>query len=328
MKRFTKILLIVSGSLIALGLVFYGISFALTGGKIGFVKLDDGWHYAFGEDISAEYFEVEEFTSVNIDAKYRNIRFIPSDEFGIKANQTGLERSVTDGTLTLKSDYKSSNTKEVVNFSPSLNFGYGIYNYDNNRLDIYYPSGTELKNIAINSVSGSVELDSLTADTVKCITRNSAISIEHSNINSLTLDNEVNALSIEDSTVKDGKINSLNGAIDIDSSTFTNSLDAHNENAIISISNAQINNFTSSNINGMIQLDGNVTGNSSLKTKNSMIEISLEGRREDYNLIINSHNGVFTVDGDPFSSGNYSSTSAPHTLTLETENAMGSLDFD
>ena len=113
MKRFTKILLIVSGSLIALGLVFYGISFALTGGKIGFVKLDDGWHYAFGEDISAEYFEVEEFTSVNIDAKYRNIRFIPSDEFGIKANQTGLERSVTDGTLRLKVTIKAQTPRRL-----------------------------------------------------------------------------------------------------------------------------------------------------------------------------------------------------------------------
>lgn len=158
MKTWMKILLIICGIALAVGLVLAGIGIATRGFKPYSVGWENG-RLVVSEDTNLvfelEKTEIDDFTHIDVDVSLADVILVESDCFAIEYSVYGREPSyeVTDGTLHFTDSDK--------NLSFSLVNGFGVAE---TFVKIYFPADTEFESIIIENACGDVNLDNIKAD--------------------------------------------------------------------------------------------------------------------------------------------------------------------
>lgn len=169
-----------------------------------------------------------------------------------------------------------------------FNFDFS-FDFRPNVMTIYVPDYSDFKNITINSSNSAIRFEqAVNVDYVNIDTSNGAIYIEK-----MTCNKRLN-------------VKTSNGAIDCEG-TF-------NGGATLKTSN------------GAIDIAGKYAEGVEAKTSNGRISASIEGRRKDYNLNLDTSNGTMRIDGNKVGDDYRESNKSNYEIYLKSSN--GSIDVD
>lgn len=173
-----KKLAIAAAAMVAIGLILAGAGYAAGGNRpinidgTG-IHIGEGWRNGSGKGNASarsgkqETFEekLDQFSSIKTDMNLYPVELIAGDQYAIEGvYDTGLgkpEYTVKDGTLIIEA---RNDTIFNVGMKRGINFEVGN---DKLGVKVYYPKGTELKNVSIKASAAELSFQGITADSAE-----------------------------------------------------------------------------------------------------------------------------------------------------------------
>lgn len=315
MKKQTKIILLTSAALIVIGSIMAGLAWFFTGGKLGVYKNSTGWHKAHDISMVNQEETLEPFENITLNLNSMPVYFVASDSFKITLqypnNQT-VNYTNQDNTLTV-----TSNESEVQD--SYLDFFSFNATQKQTFVNIYYPKGTNFKNIDMqlqygafnaqalkgeniaitqgygdilinnveanelktNATHGYISLNQVTSNALTCKAGYGSVQIENAQINQqLTASSNNGSIELDNIKSDVASLNSVYGSIEVESSVF-NTLELNNKN-------------------GGIYLEGTVEQSCQFKNTYGQTTLNLKGIPDDYNIDLTARFGDINIDGQTY----------------------------
>ena len=160
----------IAGSMIVIGIVLAIIGYA-SGGKLSLSINNSGIHVPNEQSFVTNSYELDAFTSVNINIEHGDVEILPSDSYSIEISTfdtTDIMHEVKSGTLTV--DAKNSKDN-------GINIGFS--SFETPTVKIYVPKDKKLSNIVLDSSFGDVNFENLNYQQLKLIVRHGDLSMEN-----------------------------------------------------------------------------------------------------------------------------------------------------
>ncbi len=210
MKK-NKIIVIVSCTMMVIGLFIYGMGYAMGGRVVGLsfnnhgINLNVSNHQL--EIISTEQKEdtLDSFTNIDIAIDYSDITIVPSDHFGISYTtntyNTGNKNPILDYEVKNNTLYLTTSQYSKVNITV---FGTSMMKHIDHIITIYVPEDTELDSLKANIDSGAITCNNFSAKNVDIKAKYGTLDLESMDIVTANL-----KLPSESGNIKDCSFESL-----------------------------------------------------------------------------------------------------------------------
>lgn len=281
MKRITKMAFQMAIILIPLGILLVIVG-ALTGANKN-IHIGKNGKLLMNQDQTFHY-EDDKITGIDsIKVKISNAKIIINqsndDDFGVIVNLYSVSE---DPTISTDNGILSVEKNEDFGIN-IMNWNFGaIFNGDSDEVIISIPKGIALDNISLNTNNGRIEINYITADTLKADTSNGAIELKNCSVN------------------KDTSLTTNNGQISI-SGLFNDTIYAKTSN-------------------GKIIGDGTFEGKTTFKTSNGAISFKNNLQRSECNIYADTSNGSIKVNNSKVGDEYQENNGADNTLDLSTSN--------
>ena len=160
----------IAGSMIVIGIVLAIIGYA-SGGKWFFTINNNGFQVPKEQSFVTNLYELDPFTSINIDIEHGDVEILPSDSYSIEVSSfesADVTHEVKSGTLTVDAKKSKDN---------GITIGFG--SFETPTIKIYVPKDAKLSNIALDSSFGDVNLEHLNFQKLNLIVKHGDLSMEN-----------------------------------------------------------------------------------------------------------------------------------------------------
>lgn len=345
MNNTLKGVAIAAAAMIGLGIIFTGIGF-MTGGNQAVYLDQDGFHTGkskSGGNLESFMQNTESFRSIDVDLDYYDVDLIEGDKFYVEGKFFSKEGKpdikVENGVLTARS-------KNLGGIKINIDMPGLITDSNKPVLKIYYPKGTEFKDIAIKCDMSDLSYEDLKADTILFSldsgkldaegirAKDIMISMDSGNCtirdaaaeNKLDVANDMGKITLEGIKAKTLKATANSGDI-----TLT---DVKADNAELNLDMGKLSGkgldtkgITAAADSGDINLQGTLTGVTDITCDMGSVTVSPGGSKEQFNYELNADMGSVSVSGVK-ASGSVSAISGDAKNTLKISADMGSINVN
>ena len=310
MKIQFKTIFRISAAAMALGLIFLcigffsGAKYAVSAGRSGVHILDTTPHVLTN-------LTLDSFESIDVNAGQANVEFIQSDHYGVNMryydDKNPPAYSIDNSTLKIEDAQKSQSTW----------FHFDLYPFQNeDTIQIYLPKSTPLKNVKVQSDSGRVQMDGLTAEKAdlrldfgslelrnadfgdtSIILQNGGSTIQNVKVKNFAFSNDFGKSSFENikaDSIASSTIKADNGEISITNFTSTGPLALEDQFGDVHVDGMQVGSFKSTMQNGKFGMTHSQIND--LSVQNSFGEINLSDLTSN-GLNLKNQNGSISLDG-------------------------------
>ncbi|MFJ7952470.1 DUF4097 family beta strand repeat-containing protein [Lysinibacillus sp. NPDC096418] len=159
----------IAGSMIVIGIILAIIGY-VSGGKWSIAVNNTGIYVPNEQSLVTNSYELDAFTSINIDNEHVDVEILPSDSYSIEVSSfetTDVSYEVKGRTLTVATKYTKNNAILL-----------GFTSFKTPSIKIYVPKDTKLSNIALDSSFGDVNLEHLNFQQLNLIVRHGDLSMK------------------------------------------------------------------------------------------------------------------------------------------------------
>ena len=320
MKKFILIVVIINASLLLLGGVLLGLGI-LLGGKTSFsFNLNDK---EFIEPVYVDNsFDLDDFSSMNIDIKRAKLYIEESDKCGIEYHL--LEDLVPEINVENEklSVVQKDNNFIPVNILTIQEEQYiKIYATKDQIADIQSSSGgVEIKNVNIDGIitsqSGSLSIEGSEGDSLDIKVSSGRTTIDNVKYNSLKSDQSSGKFIIKDAEVATLNVRSLSGGIDmenvtaesIEGNSTSGGVDFTNVNAkkanldvtsgSFNMDGCEIDDLIAESTSGGVKAEDSKIKNADLDVSSGVVNLNLTGDVNDYDFDLNVSSGSVRVNDE------------------------------
>jgi hypothetical protein len=317
MNKRVKVLVVVATAMIAAGVIFSAVGFALGGFRS--VHFGSGGFYV-EEGAPAPWDEREslserpgDFSGINIDLGAHELSLREGEIYGVKARglraRDALEIRVDDGVLTLRdNDARAEQRGVFVSLFPSpfLIFGGGDTG-DGATIEITYPAGARFDDVSIAADAGDVEIADLDAHSLSVFCSVGSLKIEESAADELHVNLDVGSCEIKDMRAGEA-------VAELDVGSFSaRGFDCDSLRGSFRVGGADVDGRL-----GDVDISADISG----------VSLHTDLPKSEYRVNLDVSLGKATIDGDSFSGGNFSygAGSAPYSIRIRA--SMGSVEVD
>ena len=274
MNKALKIVSIVGGGLVAVGLALSLIGIMAGGGPQSFesrngIFSNDPW-WLFGNYSSVKQAEqtLEPFTRLSVKGEALELDVVPSDtqEWKARIEHTGNITPPTlvlkDGELQVRSNFNwkhfRGRTRCKVQIFVPRDSVFEEMDFDMDAVDVKLKDFT-VENLLINADAANIWIEGIEAQTTRCELDAAAIKLRDSSLGDVQL-----SIDAGDMDAKYVSTRSLHGNVDM----------------------------------GNINWEGSFSGETALQVSMGNVRLTVDGKRADYALSLQSRMGTIRVDGD------------------------------
>lgn len=340
MKKFILIVVIINASLLLLGGVLLGLGI-LLGGKTSFsFNLNDK---EFIEPVYVDNsFNLDDFSSMNIDIKKAKLYIEESDKCGIEYHlleDLVPEINVENGKLSV---VQKDNNFIPVNILTIQEEQYiKIYATKDQIVDIQSSSGgVEIKNVNIDgkitSQSGSLSIEGSEGDSLDIKVSSGRTTIDNVKYNSLKSDQSSGKFIIKDAEVATLNVRSLSGGIDmenvtaesIEGNSTSGGVDFTNVNAkkanldvtsgSFNMDGCEIDDLIAESTSGGVKAEDTRIDNANLDVSSGGVNLNLSGDVNDYDFDLSVTSGSIRINDEKKDGDYILSTGKDKKIKVET----------
>jgi len=310
---------------ILVGAILFGIAWHL-GARGGRLSIDDkGLHMEYidlnhssNAKIVVNEKNLNEFNSVKIKASSEDVRFIPSDYYGLeicttKNTDDKPKWGIENGQLNVE----TARDKGAIHF---FDFNFMNFNYNENYIKIYYPKDASFKDIVVNLSSGDINLSKIKSEKLEIEVASGNINADIDKCNVLTVSASSGDIKLSGTSVEKLNMNTTSGNIiseiddcaNIVASASSGDISIKNKRQLPASLNAKA---TSGSVNvsgevwnspkiesssGDITISGDLKGNSNLEATSGDVKIHLSGTISEYTYDLSASSGTIVLDREKF----------------------------
>lgn len=336
MNKSVKILAIVAGGMVAIGLILAGIGYLAGGnqtihiGKNGFTL---GNKNRTSENVEIYSLDLEAFKSIDVDLGIYDVDLIPGDKYYVECNyDSGCE----------KPSIKMENEKLVIRDDKQYNFSVNLDFFDINingvddgmNVKIYYPENTKFEDVKISCNTSDLSFENINADEIDFdldfgdmdITNITANKVDiHMNsgdciiskikAENFNLKNNFGRIVLEEAELKVLKAGANSGDISV-----TNTIA---DNAVFKLDFGRLNtnNFKTNGLeidssSGDVELNGTFLGDTDVQCNSGAVTLDTDVARDQYTYELNVDMGTVYISDDKMSSSSVAGFGATNNLKI------------
>lgn len=287
-------------------LTFIGDSFINTNG----LQIEYSTNQKSSSKIFINEQNLEKFQSIELVTSAENIKFIPSDHYGLEIytfnNIDEPIWSITNQQLKIKIDNTQKNN--FWNFLKHWNV-----NNQDGYIHVYYPENAIFENISIDTSSGGVNSSNVNANKLKINSTSGSINLNTDNCNTM------------EASTTSGNVN-----IEYKSNIIPTTINIESTSGDIEINGNYLENIKSKTISGNIKLSGKLSQNSNFESVSGDIKICCRDDVSNYSYNIANISGDIKVDGKKFNKSvkSINSNNIRNLITAKTVSGDIIVDFD
>jgi len=310
MSKLVRNLLLLVAALVIVGGIIGGIGLALGGMKP--ISLTKDGLVILSTD-SADSVEINEsytkLTEVHVNLKLGELKLVEGDSFSLRGRYNSAVQSfeITErnGVLTIVETSRRSGFFDW-GFDLGLDLGSGLWSSD--ALTLTYPKGTTFTNVDVTLDLGSLNVQTLRADSMSV-----RLSMGDFTGNKITVDSIDANMELGNCVVSD--------------LTVTKQAEFTLSSGNLNLNNSSVYNLTLKNSMGNLEYSGVLKGTATCDLDLGSVTMDLENREDDLSYRIETDLGSVSVNGQRQGSSVSRSSSSP-ACTLEIRAAMGSVDLN
>ena len=299
---------------------------------------DHGSLESFSQNVSS-------FGSIDADLDYYDVDLVPSDKFAVDGTFYSRDGKpdvkVENGTLTIR-DKNLSRININIDFSDLLT-------PDNQpRIKIYYPTGTELKDLVLKCDTsdlqyenlvltgkadleldfGSLDINGLSAKNIIIAMDSGSCTLKKIKADDLDISNDMGKTTLNDAELKTLKIDADSGEISLTGVTADHG-ELIADMGRIDGKDMATNGLKVDSNGGEVVLRGKLFGLTDITSDMGAVSVSLGAPKDQFNYELNADMGSVSVGGDNYG-GNaaINNGSAPNTLKVKTDMGAINVNFD
>ncbi len=213
----------------------------------------------------------------------------------IRSNKSAVEYNFNNG--------EEVSTCEVIGdtftFKTKPRFTISFFNFEDTYVKIYFKDDSELENIHLGTISGSIHANNFSAKNVTIKTTSGSQSLSDIKANEIELNDTSGSIKVENISADKVNIQNNSGSVTVDGVTC-NDITAKNISGSIKLYNADTNSAAVNSTSGSIYIQGSPKGKTITHNVSGSIKVHTSLSKSEYGYKLSSTSGSTKVDNETF----------------------------